>query len=136
MAKKTILKKLKILDYILIFLCVCIAGISLFFALQNRGGGAKLIVSSPYNEWIYRLDEDQILEFEGALGITHITIEGGQAFFAQSPCDNQTCTLSYPVQKNGDWAACLPNQIFIRVEGEDNTESVQNIDKNLDVVGF
>ena len=27
-----------------------------------------------------------------------------------------TCVASRPVSKNGEWAACLPNDVFIRVE--------------------
>lgn len=138
MAKKIILKKLKLFDYILICVCICVAGISLFLALQNRGEGTQVIVSSPYNEWVYNIDDDQNLKFEGVLGLTHITIEEGQAFFKKSPCDNQICILNYPAYKNGDWAACLPNQIWIRIEGEDadSSKSMQNTDESVDAISF
>lgn len=135
MAKKVILHKLKIIDYILICLCVSVAVVLVIFALKNRTGGTQLIVSSPVGEWIYNLDKDQSLEFEGAIGTAHITVKDKQAFFVKSPCDNQICILSYPVQKNNDWAACLPNQIFIRIKGDDN-EGAKNADKDLDAVGF
>lgn len=85
---------------------------------------ANLVVSNQADEWIYPLSEDRTISVDGPLGPETIVIENGQARVTQSPCKNQICVNSKPVRDSGDWTACLPNGIFMRVEG-DHDESEQ-----------
>lgn len=75
-------------------------------------------IKSSQGEWYYPLDQDQNLEMEGPLGTTHIHIEDGQASIIDSPCQNKTCLRRNHLDSSGDWTACLPNQIFLTIEGE------------------
>lgn len=87
-----------------------------------------LVIDSPGGQYVYALDTDATYEVEGRLGISTIRVSGGRAFFTDSPCPNKTCVQSSPVSQNGEWSACLPNDIFIRVE---NTS-----DDSVDAVAF
>lgn len=123
-------RRFKPIDYIIAVLFLAAAVFSLIYALQYKEGKAKLIVTDGRREWVYPLDEDREIEVKGTLGISRILIKNGQAMFLDSPCDNRVCVQSFPLSRNGDWAACLPNQIFIHVEGADETDSA------FDAVGF
>ena len=123
-------KRVKPIDYIIIVLFLAAAGFSLFYAVQHKEGKARLIVSDGKREWVYPLDTDRDIEARGVLGISRICIQNGQALFLDSPCDNRICVQSFPLSRNGDWAACLPNQIFIHVEGADEADAA------FDAVGF
>ncbi|MFI3257496.1 MAG: NusG domain II-containing protein [Spirochaetales bacterium] len=127
-------KIFKPFDFILIFCVLLVVGVSLFFAGFGKSSGAHVIVATPEGEWIYDLETDSDLEFEGIMGTSYITVEDGKAFFVQSPCANQLCVHSYPAQRNNDIIACLPNQIFLMIEREDTPKS--NPTNDTDVTGF
>lgn len=107
---------LKPFDFL--FLGLSVAAIALsFFALKNVGeNAAHLVIDANGKEFIYPLDEEKTLEIEGGIGISVIRIEDGKAFFEDSPCPNKVCVHTPAVQNENDWAACLPNQVFIRIE--------------------
>lgn len=65
------------------------------------------------------LDADHLLEIDGSLGKSRIEIKQGQARFIASPCHNKVCILSGWQQHAGDMAACLPNQLSLRIMGRD-----------------
>lgn len=78
---------------------------------------AHLVVESEAGRFIYPLDKDRDIAVTGPLGDTHVHLEGRAAFVSDSPCPNKTCLASPPVARPGDWSACLPNKVLIRVEG-------------------
>jgi len=111
-----IIKLIKKFDLVLFFLFLFVTGAS-FFSLKNRHSEeSHLIVTSSGKEFIYPLNKDRDLEIEGIIGKSTIVIKDGRAFFKSSPCKNKTCVHMGAVSKENDWAACLPNDIFIRVE--------------------
>ena len=128
MVKPMFLKKV---DIVLILLCISLSIGAVFFAFKGNSGTPSLIINTPAGEFVYKLNKDQELSFFGPLGITHVHIQDGIVTFTDSPCDNKTCVSSAPISKNGDWIACLPNQIFARIEGKE-----ENNDNQLDITGF
>jgi len=36
-----------------------------------------------------------------------------------SPCRDKICVLGGWISHSGEWLACLPNSVFVRVEGAD-----------------
>lgn len=95
------------------------AGAFAYSAVAVYGGPppSTVVVSSGGQEWIYPLSENRELSVDGTLGTTRISILDGQAFFLESPCSNKTCLSSAHAHRAGDWIACLPNGVFLRVEG-------------------
>ena len=90
-----------------------------FSAVAVYGGPApsRVVVESPRGSWIYPLSEDRSFSVDGFIGATAIVIESGGARIVDSPCAHKTCVSSGTVRRAGDWAACLPNGVFVRVEG-------------------
>lgn len=115
---------LKPLDYgvILLSVFVCISSV---FVLHNKAKEQGILaVTTPNGEFLYQLDKDDQIELEGRQGMSVIQIQDGCARFTSSPCTNQTCVASSPVKQNGEWAACMPNGIFIRVQAASNKSDI------------
>jgi len=109
----------KVFDAVLIAL---VAVATVFTAVRVYGGQgeeSRLVIESPEGSWIYDLDTDRTVEIPGPLGITTVHIEGKTAHIISSPCPNQTCVAAAPISRKGEWSACLPNQVIIRIEGSE-----------------
>jgi hypothetical protein len=106
----------KPLDFAFIALSACAAIVSLTAAVSG-GRESVLVVTSPAGEYRYTLDKNISVPIPGVLGDSIIAVENGRARFEQSPCENKLCVLHSPLARAGQWSACLPNQIMLRVEG-------------------
>lgn len=109
--------RLKLFDLVIVALALAAFSLS---ALVIYGGPApsSIVVSTDGVEWIYPLNEARVIEVQGKLGLVSIGIEGGKARFLHSPCKNKLCIGSAPIGVTGEWSACLPSGVFIRVEGD------------------
>ena len=121
----------KPLDYLLILIGIAFCAISILSATIQQDGTPLLIVSSPANEYIYPLDTDTTVQIPGLEGVSTIQIHQGQARYLDSPCANKTCVAASPIHRNGEWSACLPNGIFMRVEN-----SSSNSATDIDIMAF
>jgi len=114
---------LKILDIAIIALAAgALVAASVF--VYAGPAPASVVVSSAGGEWIYPLAEDRTVEVEGLLGLTVIHIENGEVSIHESPCANKTCIASPPLRRTGDWSACLPNGVFVRIDGSESGDAV------------
>lgn len=77
---------------------------------------ARLVITADNSEYIYPLNKDRSIEIEGDTGISIIEIKDGKAFFKDSPCPNKLCVEMSAVKETNDWAACMPNNVFIRID--------------------
>ena len=106
------------LDYAAI--AVSIAAVAVFSLYAYSGNaGLELIIESSGNTWIYPLEETRTVRIRGPLGETIIEIGGGKAAVADSPCPDKLCVNAGPVSAPGQWVACLPNAVMIRIGGGD-----------------
>lgn len=96
----------------------------------NRGETVRLVIEAPSGKWIYGLDTDRTVEIPGSAGNTVVRIADGEARITESACPNKTCVAAHAISKKGEWNACLPNQVIIRVEGDGMKED------GLDAVGY
>lgn len=108
---------------------VCIAGAfgicaTSIINTSQAPGTPVLHISTSETEYLYQLDQDAEIPVNGLTGTSVIRIQNGRAFFQESPCANKTCIQADPVYRNGDWVACLPNGIIIRVESEQTTSDI------------
>jgi hypothetical protein len=75
------------------------------------------VIEASGQTWIYPLREDRQVTVPGPLGEELIDIKDGNAFVESSPCPNQICIQQGKISKPGQWIACLPNKVFIRIAG-------------------
>ena len=117
--------KIKFADILLILLFLAtIIYFSLNFFTKNKSPAKQVVIESGKNIWYYQLDKNKELKIEGNLGKSTIKIEDGFVFFENSPCPNKLCVQSSAITKNGDWIACLPNGVFVRIEGKDESSEL------------
>ncbi|MDE6736795.1 MAG: NusG domain II-containing protein [Treponemataceae bacterium] len=104
------------LDICLLAAYLAAIAASLFLLRGARTGTPLLVVNTPDGEFVYPLDTDRTIPAAGALGTSILVIRDGRASFAESPCPNKDCLRSAAISRTGEWAACLPNRILIRIE--------------------
>lgn len=113
--------KLKPLDFVSFAAAVLvIVGFSVF-AYGDRPEGSQVRVETEDESFIYPLNEDRELEVEGPLGHTHVQIKDGQVRVTASPCREKICIAAGWVSEADEWIACLPNRVFLRVQGGEET---------------
>lgn len=93
---------------------------SIIFTLTGKSQESLVYIRNEEGEWFYPLNQDRIIHVKGPLGETEIHIENEQAWVLSSPCEFKTCVSHAPLKQAGDWNACLPNQVFLSLEGEEN----------------
>jgi hypothetical protein len=120
--------RLRIFDF---FILGFAAAITVYSGISIYGGSASsvhLTVKGADGSWIYSMDNDELLELKGPLGITTVELNGGKARVISSPCTNQSCVAAGAIHGNGQWIACLPNGVFLSIEGSDSSDEAGSID--------
>jgi hypothetical protein len=92
-------------------------GFATAWAYAPGSGEARAVIKGRDGEWVYPLSADRIVDVAGPLGSTRVEIRGKAVHIEESACPNKTCIAAGFIEKNGQWIACLPNQVLVRVEG-------------------
>ncbi len=95
-------------------------------AVDAAGEPRVVITDADGQEWIYPLGDEREVGVRGPLGITTVHVHEGRVAIESSPCPNQTCVAAGAIDRPGQWVACLPNQVFVRVEG--GTDDPEGVD--------
>jgi hypothetical protein len=101
--------------------CAVVAGFSVY-AYGGRARAGQIVIEASGATWIYPLDVDRTQAVRGPIGDTLVVIRGGRALVADSPCPDKLCVHMPSISLPGQWIACLPNRVFVRVKGEDAQE--------------
>ena len=112
-------KKKYIRDLVLVGVLLIVAVLALFL-LRNRqeketGNNAVVTVRTADGEAIYPLNKDGVFSLNG--GTNTLVIENGEAWVSEADCPDKICMGMGKISKNGEFIACLPNQVIIVVEG-------------------
>jgi hypothetical protein len=107
---------LKPCDILIILLAafVCFSAFSIYIKPQ---ASTHVLIQGIDNEWIFPLEAEETVKVSGPLGDTVIRIHDNEAWVESSPCTNQVCVAAGHIRRFGAWAACLPNNVFLIVEG-------------------
>ncbi len=87
------------------------------YGMKFREETGYLLVEDAESQYLYPLSEDRTITMTGPVGETVIEIHDGEAHFLSSDCPDGLCVQMAPIAEAGDWAACLPNQVFITTSG-------------------
>lgn len=109
------LPALKPYDYVVIFIGVLVIGAFIRVAAEQGGPASLVQVRSDAGDMVYSLQQNQVITVSGPLGDTTIEISGGTVRFLDSPCRDKICITSGVLERAGQWAACLPNRVFVTV---------------------
>ena len=122
-------RKLRPLDFVFVAGVLGLA-LFLFIGLRKNYASSKrnlLVQSSEGGEYVFPLDRDGIYNVAGLHGDSVIEVVDGKARFKDSPCPNKTCVQQGFIFLPGEWAACLPNDVFIMVQGSAKKGSVDAV---------
>ena len=112
-------KKKYIRDLIIVGVLL-IAAVLALLMLRNRqeketGTDAVVTVRTNDGDEIYPLNKDGVFSLNG--GTNTLVIENGEAWVSEANCPDKVCMGMGKISKNGEFIACLPNQVIIVVEG-------------------
>ncbi|MDR3161033.1 MAG: NusG domain II-containing protein [Spirochaetaceae bacterium] len=113
-----LLKNVKTPD---IFIAALGIALVVFFSFRIYSPGnaaARVVVEGGGRRWEFPLDASETLKAAGPLGDTVVELRGGRARVISSPCANQTCVAAGTIHSHGQWIACLPNRVMVRVEAK------------------
>ncbi len=109
------LPRMKGWDLIPLLLTLVLAGGLAWMGVRQLEGQPMVEIQTPEGQFVYPMSTDRYFPARGPLGTSVITIRDGQAWFESSPCQNQICVQMGHQHEPGQWAACLPNRIFLRI---------------------
>lgn len=115
---------LKILDYPAILFSVMITVAAAFYAYAGDSGPLHVRIRSTDAVYVYSLDADREIPVEGPLGTTWVHIHDGTVAIVDSPCPNKLCVQAGELSGSGEWSACIPNKVFVQVEGGSGDDEV------------
>lgn len=114
------LPRLRLLDVAALVVAIGVTGVFSVFAYTGGEKSPNVIIEASGQRWIYPLRENRQVTVGGPLGDELISINSGEAWVVTSPCPNKICIQEGRISKPGQWIACLPNKIFIRISGTED----------------
>lgn len=105
-----------------LFAVVLAFSIKNVMGLRKASSQTMVMIETPGDKYIYSLNKNREVAIPGVLGETLVKIEDGAAFVVDSPCANKICVQAGHLSQNGQWASCLPNAVFVKIQGQDNAE--------------
>lgn len=108
---------LKPYDFVAFAVAIAIIGTFSWHAYSSRGAAAVVEIRGEGQRLLYPLDQDRTLTVRGPLGESVVEISAGRVRVVSSPCRDQICVLAGWISSAGQWAACLPNRVFVTVQG-------------------
>jgi len=105
-----------ITDHIILLLSIILL-ILLYknYWIERQSANYALILVANQLPQQIDLQQNQQLLIQGRLGKSLIEIMDGQIRFIDSPCRGKYCIHAGWLSKNGDFIACLPNQISLEL---------------------
>lgn len=108
-------KSLRIVDYLVFLVAIGVFGVTLLFAIGMATGASEVSIKAGDQLYVYRLDKDIEFDVQGPLGPTKVEIKGKAVRIIDSPCRDKICVHSGWLRMGGQWAACLPNKVFVSI---------------------
>ena len=107
-----------------VVLSVVLTVIVLFSVILYTGNTEtlNLYIETTTGYWIYPFDSNLNITVNGPVGETDIRISDGKASITASGCRDKLCVHTGELSRHGEWAACLPNRVIIRVKGSSDGE--------------
>jgi hypothetical protein len=108
---------IKILDIIIIIAVAGLTFYAAYMAYMKPQGKSLVLIRGQDREWVYPIESEVTVVVSGPMGDTTVQIRENCAWIETSPCDNHTCIAAGSVSKQGEWTACLPNNVLVIVHG-------------------
>lgn len=109
--------------YDVVIVAVGIAVIVAFarIAAGAAGPAALVEIRSDSGLEVYVLSQNRTITVPGPLGESIVEVREGVVYFLDSPCRDRICVAAGRLDRSGQWAACLPNRVFVTVSAREDT---------------
>lgn len=99
-------------------LVILLAAGGLWLARSRAGSGAVAVVDfgGGIREEL-PLDTDHDYYYQLEEGVVHLQVLDGAVAFLDSQCPDHVCENFGWLTREGDWASCIPFQVYLSVEG-------------------
>ena len=118
------MKRLTILDIIIILLIAGISVVFVIFSILHGGQGNTVHIDTPTAAYEYPLNKNQTLHIQGSEGITVIEIQNKTVRFVESPCPGKTCIGIGAVSRANIPIICLPNRVSAYITGKAEFDAI------------
>ena len=117
-------KTLRPWDYVALLSAAGIIGaFSVHGALQHTGRRVVQI-EAPAGTFMYDIEE-VVESFDLGPGVgCELRLSGGQAWVERSDCPFAVCVQMGRISRPGQWIACMPHGVFVRVLGTPDADAV------------
>lgn len=105
---------------IAVILLVAVVGLILFNSFQSKGASVEVIKDGK-TFGIYDLNRDDVIDVDGYLTVV---IKDGKVSVKDSKCKNGYCSSHEPISFVGQIIVCLPNDIVIKITGQEGADVV------------
>ncbi len=111
------MRRIRIGDITILLISVAVIIVSLG-SYGEYSGKPEVHVRVGSQEWVYDLTVDTFATFNGPVGETSIVVSNGEVHVHDSDCRNKVCISAGSISRVGQWIICLPNNVFIMIEGK------------------
>jgi len=120
------LTRLRLLDWLAIGAAITIiVAVSLHaYASVSDSGPRSVSIHTASESFEYPLSEDRTVTVSGPIGKTVVRIRAKQVRVLSDPGPQQICVRQGAISAAGAWLACLPNRVFIKINGEPSAAEV------------
>lgn len=119
------IKSLKAGDFLVVMALLAGAVAWIAFGMTPTNIGTITIVEvsgKPVQE--LRLGHESYATVQGALGSVLIGIDSAGVRILDSRCPHGLCKRMGPIRRSGDWIACIPNKLVIRIKGSSHVDAI------------
>lgn len=109
----------KILDYIIIIFITVFVSVLTVLSYKESSTAGEVHIKTPAKQYIYKLDQDNIIDVQGLKGKTRIKIKDGKVRITESACPLKICIKNGAISHTGEYLVCLPNGIIVSIKGKD-----------------
>lgn len=107
---------------LIVFLGLIIALSFIFKSFSESDLVAEVYYDGEIVETVNLTQKEEKEIRTGENGSVVIIAEDGKIYFESSVCPDKVCVDSGELEKNGDFASCLPEKVVIKVSGEKEDE--------------
>ena len=107
-------------DKIILVIAILLLGAlyGIYWQQARYGNQASVFIHGKF--WSsFDLYQDQEIEVMGKLGKSLLRVSGGKIRFIESPCPNKLCIHHGWAHQGGEFVACVPNEVSVRILGPD-----------------
>ena len=113
--------KWRIADFFVIALVLICALAIWLYPFFTKSGERAIIEQAQVSRTVY-LSEDGETQLDGAT----VRVKNGKIAITQSDCPDKVCVKTGEISKKGETIVCVPNEIVITIEGEQEVDTIAN----------